>query len=206
VSEVNNTPVAVLNMPKSDALLIPYAEGIRDSLLNNAFFPSPDPPMLIFTANIDAYKTSQAIAMKKGQGSATQRNSKRRKVIANLRHLCDYVQSVIENYPADEAAAMIVSAGLYLKQLVKRAKAALSARNGDTSGVALLDAKAFRGVAMYYWQYSLDQKVWINIPEMMKASAVVSGLTPLTTYYFRFRTTTRKGPGDYSQVVSLLVL
>jgi hypothetical protein len=35
---------------------------------------------------------------------------------------------------------------------------------------------------------------------------VVSSLTALTTYFFRFRAGTRKGPIDYSQVVSLVVL
>ncbi len=28
------------------------------------------------------------------QGAATQRNTKRKKVVADLKHLCDYVQSV----------------------------------------------------------------------------------------------------------------
>ena len=54
-------------------------------------------------------------------------------------------------------------------------------------------------------QYSVDQKVWTNGPETMKASAVISGLTSAQTYYFRFRALTRKTAIDFSQVVSLLV-
>ncbi len=39
----------------------------------------------------------------------------------------------------------------------------------------------------------------------MKARLVLSGLTPGQLYYFRFRAQTRKGPVDYSQIVSLMV-
>ena len=202
-----STPIAVLNIPKQDKLLIPFAKGILLVLTNNAYFPSTSPTLLVFTADIDAYEKAQTLAGKKGQGAATQRNAKRKKVIADLNHLCDYVQSVVETQTnAEDAAAMIVSAGMRVKKVTKRNKPTLSARNGDTSGVVLLEAKAVAPVAMYYWQYSLDQKTWTSVPERMKASAVISGLIPLQTYYFRFRATTRKGPSDYSQVVSLVVL
>jgi hypothetical protein len=40
----------------------------------------------------------------------------------------------------------------------------------------------------------------------MKADTTVAGLTPGQVYSFRFRAQTRKGLGDYSQVVSLMVL
>jgi hypothetical protein len=87
-----------------------------------------------------------------------------------------------------------------------RTKAAIRARNSGLSGVVLLEARAVAEVAMYYWEYRSTQENWTSIPETMKASAVISGLIPLTTYYFRFRAATRKGPIDYSQVVSLIVL
>jgi hypothetical protein len=206
MNEVANTPVPVLNLPRQDHLLIPYAWSVQTAFTGNIYFPNPDPPMLVFTKDLTDYEDAQALAVKRGQGAATLRNGKRRRVIADLNHLCDYVSSVIETQPPDLGAAMILSAGMSLKQVTKRVKQLFTARNGGGSGVVLLDAKAVAAVAMYYWQYSLDQKNWFSVPEAMKASAVISGLTPLTTYYFRFRATTRKGPGELSQVVSLLVL
>jgi hypothetical protein len=206
MDDVSSTPVAVLKLPQSDPLLILFAKAILESMTGNLFFPDPSPTLAVISANIAAYEKAQGLAIKRGQGAATQRDGKRKKVVANLNHLRDYVQSVIENYPPEDAATMIISAGMSIKQPGTRTKDAVRARNGDTSGEVLLDARAVADVAMYYWQYSLNQVDWVDVPEMMKASAVVSGLTPLKTYYFRFRAMTRKGPRDYSQVVGLLVL
>jgi hypothetical protein len=207
VNDIVSTPIPVLSFPRKDSLLIPFAGGILDALTGNVSFPDPRPTLLAFAANVEAYAKAQALAMKKGQGAATQRDARRRKVVADLNHLRDYVQSVVESETsAEDAAAMIVSAGMRVKKVATRNKPALSATRGPTSGTAMLDARAVAAVAMYYWQYSLNQVDWVNVPEMMKARALITGLTPLSTYYFRFRATTRKGPHDYSQVVSLVVL
>ena len=58
---------------------------------------------------------------------------------------------------------------------------------------------------MYFWQFSSDQKNWSNAPQTLKAKLTVTGLTPGQVYYFRFSAQTRKGPVDYSQIVSLMV-
>jgi hypothetical protein len=201
------TPIAVLSFPRKDSFLIPFAGGILDALTGNVSFPDPRPTLLAFEAHIDAYAKAQALAMKRGQGAATQRDARRRKVMADLNHLRDYVQRVVETETsAEDAAAMIVSAGMRVKKVATRDKPAIRATRGATSGMAVLDARAVAAVAMYYWQYSLNQVDWINVPEMMKSRAVITGLTPLSTYYFRFRATTRKGPLDPSPVVSLVVL
>jgi spore coat protein U-like protein len=59
--------------------------------------------------------------------------------------------------------------------------------------------------AVYLWDYSLDLKTWTSVPQTMKASTTIAGLTMGQVYYFRFHAQTRKGVGNYSQVVSLLV-
>jgi hypothetical protein len=92
-----------------------------------------------------------------------------------------------------------------VRKVPKRSKAALRARNAGTSGTVVLEAKAVAHVATYYWQHSLDQTTWFDVPETMQASTVIEGLTSAQRYYFRFRTLTRSGASDFSQVVSLLV-
>jgi hypothetical protein len=57
-----------------------------------------------------------------------------------------------------------------------------------------------------FLQSTTDQKTWVNAPVTLEAKTDITGLTPNTTYYFRFRGVTRAGEGDYSQVVSLVVL
>jgi hypothetical protein len=68
-----------------------------------------------------------------------------------------------------------------------------------------LAAKTVAPVATYYWEHSPDQETWISVPETIKASTTVDGLSWAKVSYFRFRALTRAGKGDYSQVVSLLV-
>jgi hypothetical protein len=46
---------------------------------------------------------------------------------------------------------------------------------------------------------------WTPIPETLQANTKIDGLPWAKVAYFRFRTLTRAGKGDYSQVVSLLV-
>jgi hypothetical protein len=66
-------------------------------------------------------------------------------------------------------------------------------------------ARAILGAGAYFWEYSLDQKTWILAAETRNAKALVTGLTPGVTTYFRFRALTHAGRTDYSQVVSLMV-
>jgi hypothetical protein len=69
----------------------------------------------------------------------------------------------------------------------------------------MLAAKAVAPKAMYYWEHSLDQETWTSLPQTMLTRTEVSGLKAAQFYSFRFRTFTRAGWQDYSQVVSLLV-
>jgi hypothetical protein len=89
--------------------------------------------------------------------------------------------------------------------VTKRNKPPVAVRQGPVSGSVVLEALRVATVAMYWWSYSLDQKNWTDAPETMKAKLVVFGLTPGQVYYFRFRAHTRKGPVDFSQVVSRMV-
>ncbi len=44
-----------------------------------------------------------------------------------------------------------------------------------------------------------------SVPSAQRSTSI-TGLTGLQTYYFRYRTLTRAGAGDFSQAVSLVVL
>jgi hypothetical protein len=76
-----------------------------------------------------------------------------------------------------------------------------------TPGEVLLETKAVakRGVS-YEWQYSMDGgKTWIAIAISSEANVSVPGLTPGTTYLFRYRTWIKKVASDWSQYLSFLV-
>ena len=74
-----------------------------------------------------------------------------------------------------------------------------------TSGAALLVARAATTRASYDWQWSTDGTLWVDLERSVRADAALTGLTPGRRYYLRYRTLTKDGVADWSQVVSLLV-
>jgi hypothetical protein len=67
-------------------------------------------------------------------------------------------------------------------------------------------AKAERTRASYEFQYSLDEKSWVSAEMTVKAHQDVTGLVAGRLYFFRYRSVTKAGVGDWSQVVSLLLV
>jgi hypothetical protein len=160
----------------------------------------------VFAANIDAFDDAETNVASGTRGAATLRDAKKRTVKEDLDHLCDYVQSVAQAAPSPAAAAALIeSAFMSVKKVPKRSIPEIAARNAGVSGKVLLAAKAVAREATYSWEYSVDQTKWTPMRDTMHARTEVAGLTSACTYYFRFRSLTRAGWRDYSQVVSLLV-
>lgn len=201
-------PIAVKNSPRSHHAFITYVLHLSTCLTGNASFlnVSPSAPQLKTLA--DGFAQANADAKGGGQGMVAERNSKRLDLEEQLDHLVDNVRGTVKAQATDPAAAMamILSTGLSVKKKSLAKKPPLAAKHGSVSGVVLVVALAVAKTAMYYWEYSVDQKVWTSVPETMKASTAISGLIPGQTYYFRFHAKTRKGLGDYSDVVKLMAV
>ena len=172
-------------------------------MTGNAKVQKPNPPLAAITAACTALVVSQA-AMPGSKAATAQRDADWLALVLLLRHELDYVNSVAEQQttPAD-AEAVITGSGFSVRKDSTRHKDTLAANYGLASGFVKLDAKAVSPEASYYWQWSTDMMNWLSLPETKKASTTVSGLTPATKYYFRFRALTRKGMSDWSQIISL---
>ena len=206
IFNTSTTPVAILGAPTQNKALLMYARAVYGALLDNPSFPTPNPPLSVFAANIDAFEDAETKAASRAKGAATFRDAKKQKVKEDLDHIRDYVQCVAQAAPTPAAgAALIESARMSVKKAPKRTTSDLSARNAGVSGKVLLVARAVAPVATYAWEYSVDQTSWTPIPGTMHTRTEVAGLTPASVHSFRFRALTREGWGDYSQVVSLLV-
>jgi GAF domain-containing protein len=199
-------PVAALILPELSKPLLTFARAVHGALRDNPAFPSPNPPLDVFAADIAAFEDAETKAASRAKGAASLRDAKKKKVKEDLFHLRDYVQSVVETDTSPAAAtALIESAFMSVRKAPKRTSSELSAKNADVSGKALLTAKAVAPVAVYSWEHSLDQSAWTRLPETMRTRTEVADLTSAQVYYFRFRAFTRAGWQDYSPVVSLLV-
>lgn len=198
--------LVVLRAPKSNKDFISYARGVYGALLDNPSFPEPNPELSTFAADIAELEDAETKAATRAKGAASLRDAKRKKVMGDLFQIQAYVQGVVDtNTTPGAAIALVESAFMSVRKVTKRSTPELSVKNADVSGKVTIAAKASATPAVYSFEYSTDQTTWVPIPNVMKSRTEVSGLTSACTYYFRFRTFTRTGQQDYSQVVSLLV-
>jgi len=200
----NPRVIAALNLSTHVQDVIAHAKAIVGSMAANPAFASSTPPLATVTADIAALETAQTAALTKAKGAVEVRDTKLATVRADLEHLKAYVQSVADATPAT-AEATIQSSGMSVKKPGTHTKTDLEATDGSVSGTAHLVAKAAGSRASYEWQSSTDQKTWANQPSTLQAKTNVTGLTPATLYYFRVRSVTKAGEGNWSQVVSLVV-
>jgi hypothetical protein len=192
---------AVVDHPRSDLGLLDYAQTVAQK--SAALNPAPS-ALAELIAAVAAF--AQAIKNAKQQkGMQAALVAARQDVIGALNHLCADGEAIAQKQDPDTGKATIESMGLRCKKVAVHHKPFLDVKFGGISGVVLLVALAVAKRANYFWQYSVDGKQWVDVPHTMRASTVISGLTPATLYYFRFRAETRKAMGDWSQSVTFLV-
>ena len=157
-------------------------------------------------ARIDEFEDAETNAANRTKGATALRDDKKKRVKDDLFQLHAYVHSVVDTGMTPTAAATVIeSASMSVRKVKTPSIPEVQAKNAEVSGKVKLAAKSVAPAAVYSWEYSLDQSKWSAGPETMQARSEISGLTPGSIYYFRFRALTRTGRQDYSQVVSLLV-
>jgi len=197
-------PRAVVKPPFPNLGLAAFAENVEQKMTNNSNFPNTGTLITELTAR----RTTLAglVQLKTNQkGLADTVSAARRAVIDQLGHVKDFVNVEAEKAPPDQAKAIIESSGLKTKKVSVRVKLPLEIKYGGVSGAVLLVAPAVARSAVYYFEYSSDGKSWIACPNSWRCKTSVTGLTVGTTYSFRVRSETRKGLGDWSQVVTFTV-
>jgi len=198
------TVSAVLKLPTRVKNVGAYAQNIITLCTGNAALPTPSPALATIETDLTAFNAAEALVLNRTKGAAESRNAKLATLKADLEHLMDYVQLVADATPAN-AEAIIQGAGFAVRKIGSHIKGPLTVKAGTVSGSAKLMAKAVAQRASYNWQYSTDQKTWTEAPTTLQAKTDILGLTPATTYYFRFQGVTKAGVGDWSQVVSMLM-
>jgi hypothetical protein len=205
MTTVLNRTIVALKLPLKVPDLIKAGEAIVAAMTNNKSFPSPTPPLATVSAALAALDAAETATKTHAPGTVAARNAARLEAVQALHGLKASVQLLADADP-EQAATLITSAGMGVKQSPARTKTAFEAKPGPTSGSVQLVAKAAARRASYEWQWSADGgKTWTTSPATLQARTTISGIPTATVGQFRYRAVTKAGEGDWSQVVTLLV-
>jgi hypothetical protein len=195
--------IAAIYASRIIAQYIHQCRVIVTKLTGNALVPNPGISLALVTQHLDTLEAAEKGTLGGPKGSAADRNAALFVVRGDMRQLRTGVQTAAD---ADivNSKGIIEGTGMFAVKRVAPTKPALAAKYVGVPGLLLLIAKAILGARSYHWQMSVDSKVWSDLAPTGDASTTVSGLTPATMYYFRFRTFAKAGYSDWSTVITAI--
>ena len=113
---------------------------------------------------------------------------------------------------ADGDGAIILSAGFNLaKQHSAPIRPEFSVELGEKSGSVFLRRRREEGARSYIWQYYIgetptNEAEWINAQVTSQASVLLTGLKPLSQYWFRVAVVTIEGTSAFSDPIMQVVI
>lgn len=201
--------VAVLKLEQSVPKLISRARKIVSAMTGNSYFsgtfPANIPTLAVVAADTNALEAAEITAASKSLGSIEARDAKMEILLKDLRALLAYVQLIADNN-LPNAATIIKSAGMEIKEFPGYSKDSFEVSHGPVSGSVLLTAKSVDKRSSYEWQISTDGNAWTNLPSTLQCKTTVSNLTLGETYYFRSNHINKNGEGNWSHKLSIIVI
>lgn len=193
------------------------AQAMYDGLAADpATYASPTLPLPAFEALIQNLSAAQPAVKTRVLGAREKRDVQRGLLLTGMGIERTFVQALADANPT-HAAALITNAGLVVATSPVHHKALLTLRNGKQSGTVTCDANVGLLVGAgathptanrcFNWQYTLDgSKSFITMLSTSGCKTLIQGLTPLATVGVRVSLSNAQGPGEWSQVVTILVL
>jgi hypothetical protein len=196
----------------STSSVLARAHAIHNGMAANpAQYAAPVPPLAALQAQIAKLDGAEQLAATRAKGAAAARDVERAALIGMLETERAYVQTLADASP-DQAVAVIEAAGMLVAEVAVHDNPLLEATTGAPSGTVYLDANATvlagkTGKKTFFnWQWTPDGgKTFTSAPSTAHGKTTIASLTPFTMVGFRVSVTDAKGPGEWSQVVSLLV-
>jgi hypothetical protein len=200
-------PRVVLRLPHTARAVLALGKVIYEHLATNTvLFPSPNPPLVTFSADIAALDAAETFAATRAAGAVESRDGKLVIVLADLKRVRAYVQELVSNDPVN-AATFASEAGLSLAKAPFRMQNELTVKPRKNASGSV-DARARATVkAAHEWQTSIDGgTTWTSAPTTLQASTTLSGFTPGITLMVRHRAITKDGADNWGNPVSLVVV
>ncbi len=197
--------IAILKLPDPALALLNYVQDVVKAMTGNPAFTSPVPALALVTAAASALQVAEYAVLSRAHGAVVTRNDKRVALVMLMDQLRGYVQTTADA-DLENSAAIIKSAGLSVRKTPTRAARTFTVKAGAVSGSARLAAPSAGNRSFYEWQSSTDGgKTWVTTSSTLKTTTTVTGLTPGSTVWFRYRPFTKAGEGDWSPAIPFVV-
>lgn len=187
---------------------VEFGNNVEIKLTGNPRFPTPDVALAELKAKNDLLQSRSVAALSGGKEATALLHQAIQDWDDTMRKEANYVNRI-----ADGDGAVILSGGFSLaKQPAPSSRPEFSVEQGEKSGTVALRHQAIEGAKSYIWQYCVgetpaaDENDWKLGTVTTKASAELTGLTPLTKYWFRVAAVTVDGTGAFSTPLMLTVI
>jgi hypothetical protein len=194
-----------LKPPRSVSALLVMADAVIAAMTDNPTFPDAGPALKELTASVATLGKAQTATLSRTRGTVETRNAALNALRPVFDYLKAYVQTIADANP-EKAVWVIESAGMSVHKSTAHPGPSFTVKQGALSGTVDLTAPRTAKRAFYEWQNSLDGcKTWTSLPSTLKAKTTITGLPLAATVWFRCRSVTKKGAGDWTNPVSIVV-
>jgi Fibronectin type III domain. len=199
---------AVLDFVKDPiAIKIEFGRNVDARMRSNPLFTKPDVPYDDLKASTDLLEMRNVAAINGGKEATALLHQTEQDWTNKMRLTARYVDRV-----ADGDSAIILSAGFNLaKQPTPAARPEFSVELGEKSGSVSLRRQRIEGARSYVWQYYIgetpgNEAEWVTAQVTSQASVELTGLKPLTQYWFRVAAVTIQGTTAFCSPIMQVVI
>jgi hypothetical protein len=194
----------------SDLDVVKNGINVVTNMTGNSKFLNPPVDLAVLKTDLDSMSALIAEAVDGSKKVIVRKNQQRGVVIAMLRMLARYVEFVSADDPT-----VFQTSGFQLASTTKAPTPPLSEKirridHGTNSGQVLVWIQPVPKAGSYEIHYGPAVNggaptTWTTQPVLMvKSPAVLTGLTPGTTYYFQARALLKEGFTDWSDPVTFI--
>jgi len=193
----------------NDQDLLKIGGRIVAGMTANAAYPAPTPTLAVLTAAFNAFSVA-VHANDRGSNAVAARNQARSQLVTVLREMALYVQQASQGnlvtllssgYPAQRGRGAVSLAA-------PPAPVGVKLRKGSVTGEVLGICTAVDGAQMYEWHYATQATpaVWTSTGTSTSRRVAVAGLMSTSVYLFQVRAYGRRGPGNWSESATIVVV
>jgi len=177
-----------------------FGKGVISKMKNNPKFTNTDVSVDELEAKNTLLETRSVAALGGGKEATALLHQTVDEWVDMMRKMANYVNRI-----ADGDDTVILSAGFNLaKQPSPAIRPDFSVELGEKSGSVTIRRQAVDGAKAYVWQYCMGETPaandadWITAQVTSKASVEITGLTPMSKYWFRSAVVTTAGTSAYN--------